>query len=348
MVASVLVSGDGPAACATALALRRLGIDVTISARDSAAASSPPVVLGESTVALITDLCGDSSVFDHAHQLRRRIVCWGTDPPQAVAHAALSIRGATLRRTLIETVAAKLDRADSDSYSWRVFSSLADLPRESTRLKFGERVTLACEVALAAGADSGACWIENTPDGWVFLAPLSDRCALLQASVPVAPQSGPEALVALAEGTRYISQLVDSVETEVILYSTAPTINSPCGGHGWLSVGAAAFHVDPLCGDGTGHSFRSGLLAAGVIRAVADGQQEDLVLTHFNERLRVMFAAHLIACREFYGKASFSKAWADEIEAIQTGANDMSSLPEASLPFHFENLHLIPITDAHD
>ena len=249
---------------------------------------------------------------------------------------------------LIETVAAKLDSADSNFYSWRVFSSPADLPRESTRLNFGERVTLACEVALVTRADSGACWIENTPDGWVFLAPLSDRCALLQATVAVPPQSGPEALTALVEGTRYISQLVNSMETEVVLYSTAPTINRPCGGHGWLSVGAAAFHVDPLCGDGTGHSFRSGLLAAGVIRAVADGQQEDLVLTHFNERLRVTFAAHLSACREFYAKASFSTGWADEIEAIQTGADGMSSLSDASLPFHFENLHLIPITDAHD
>ncbi len=347
MVATVSVSGDGPAACATALALRRLGIDVTISARDRAAESSPAVVLGESTVALMSDFCGDASIFEQAHQLRRRVVCWGTGPPHAVAHAALSIRGTTLRHALFDAVAAKLDRAEGDSYSWRVFSSPADLPRESTRLNFGERVTLACEVALAAHADSSACWIESTPEGWVFLAPLSDRSALLQAIVPVPPWSGREALAALVEGTRYISQLVDSVETGVDLYPTAPSINSPCGGHGWLSVGAAAFHVDPLCGDGTGHSFRSGLLAAGVIRAVADGLPGDLVLNHFNERLRVAFAAHLNACKEFYAQANFGKAWAEEIEAIQSGANGMSSLPEASLPFHFHNLHLIPVTAAH-
>ena len=193
IVASVLVSGDGPAAYATALALRRLDIDVTILPRESLEASRPPVVLGESTVALIADLCGDSSVFASAHQLRKRIVCWGTDPPQAVSHAALSIRGTTLRRELFDTVAAKPDAANSDFHSWHVFSSAEDLPGKSTRLKIGERVTLACEVALAAGADSGTCWIESTQDGWAFLAPLSDRCALLQTTVPVPPRSAPSA-----------------------------------------------------------------------------------------------------------------------------------------------------------
>lgn len=348
MPANVFVSGDGPAACATVLALRRLGIDVTISPRDSTAASSPPVVLGESTVALMADLCGDSSIFEHAHQLRRRIVCWGADPPQAVAHAAISIRGTILRRALFDTVAAKLDGADSDFLSWHVYSSPADLPRESICLRIGKRVTLSCAVGLTSRADSGACWIESTPDGWVFLAPLSDQCAALQVTIPIPPRSAPEALAEMVARTRYISQLVASVASDVDVYATSPSINSPCGSRGWLSVGAAAMTLDPLCGDGTGHSFRSGLLAAGVIRAVADGQPREAILNHFNERLRVTFAAHLMACKRFYAPANFGKAWAEEIEAIQTGANCMSSLPEASLPFHFQNLHLIPVTDAHD
>ena len=105
----VIVSGDGPAACATALALGRLGMDVTISAREAKSASSPPVVLGESTVALIADFCGDSTVFASAHQLRRRIVCWGTERPEAIDHAAISMRGSILRRDLFSTVVAKLE-----------------------------------------------------------------------------------------------------------------------------------------------------------------------------------------------------------------------------------------------
>jgi hypothetical protein len=305
-------------------------------------------VLGESTVALIADFCGDSSVFASAHQLRKRIVRWGTDPPQAVFHAALSMGGTTLQRELFDTVAALPSATNSGFHSWHVFSSPEDLPGESTRLKIGERVTLACEVALAAGADSGTCLIESTQDGWAFLAPLSDRCALLQATVPVRPQSAPEALAALVSKTRYISRGVNSVETEVKLYTTAPSLNLPCGGRDWLSVGAAAFQVDPLCGDGTGHSFRSGLLAAGVIRAIADGQPYDMVLTHFNERIRATFAAHLMACKTYYAPTNFGKAWAKEIKAIQTGANYISSLPKASLRFQFQNLHLIPVTDAHD
>ena len=85
-----------------------------------------------------------------------------------------------------------------------------------------------------------------------------------------------------------------------------------------------------------------------MIRAVADGQPHEMVLTHFNERLRATFAAHLVACKAYYTPANFGKAWAKEIKAIQTGANYMSSLPKASLPFHFQNLHLIPATDTHD
>ena len=39
-------------------------------------------------------------------------------------------------------------------------------------------------------------------------------------------------------------------------------------GPGWLSCGTAALSFDPICGDGTGHAVREGILAAAVIFAV--------------------------------------------------------------------------------
>ena len=210
-------------------------------------------------------------------------------------------------------------------------------------MKIGERVTLCCEVALATGALSSDCWIESTADGWVFLAPLSDRCGLLQATVAVRPHSASEALAAMLNGTRYVSRLVNSVETDVSVFTTAPSINRPCGGCGWLAVGAAALVLDPLCGDGTGHAFQSGLLAAGGIRAVADGQPVELVLNHYNERLRLTFAAHLRACRQFYDPAIFGTSWIEEIETIRAGCDNELAPKEPKLPFQFHDLRLVSI-----
>jgi hypothetical protein len=53
--------------------------------------------------------------------------------------------------------------------------------------------------------------------------------------------------------------------------------------------------LDPLCGGGTGHSLRTGLLAAGVNRHSRRTGNRELFVHHFDDRLRMAFAAHLAA-----------------------------------------------------
>jgi hypothetical protein len=57
-----------------------------------------------------------------------------------------------------------------------------------------------------------------------------------------------------------IFPFVTSETAAVQVLPTAPTLRQPRGGRDWLEAGVAAMVLDPLCGDGTGHSLRTGLL----------------------------------------------------------------------------------------
>ena len=75
---------------------------------------------------------------------------------------------------------------------------------------------------------------------------------------------------------------------------------SPLGANSWLACGTAAMAFDPICGDGTAHAIREAILAAAVIRALANGGPADELLAHYEARLTAGFHRHLTLCRQFY------------------------------------------------
>jgi hypothetical protein len=234
------------------------------------------LVLDAGTVALLVDICGDSSLFEDAHQLRRRIVRWGSTVPSMVSQPAVSIQSSKLRQRLLNIVSQQLGRScfveelpaqpasiEAVGEVWTLSTTpSADRPGSVFR-RIGNRVTLSTEVALARHADPSTCLIDAQPPGWIYLAPLSDGHALLQATVPSSPSCPTDTLAKLVDRSRLISPLVTSEIAAVQVLPTAPAFRQPCGGGNWFAAGAAAMVLDPLCGEGTGHSLRTGLLAAG-------------------------------------------------------------------------------------
>ena len=98
-----------------------------------------------------------------------------------------------------------------------------------------------------------------------------------------------------------------------------PRIAAPLCGPGWLACGTAALAFDPLCGDGVGNAIREAILAAAVIRAIADGENVDSVLAHYRGKLLAGFTRHLKLCRQFYLAGNSGPWWDAELDLIVKG-----------------------------
>jgi hypothetical protein len=259
------------------------------------------------------------------------------------------MRGAQFRRRLFEFASRRLHTpalegksAPADCSDTVVATEAkADLPGSELR-RFGSRVTLSAEVNLSPRADPSACLIDSRPAGWVFLAPLSDRHAFVQATFPLPPPFGAEALTEILDSSRLIAPWVTSDVAGVHVMPSAPAFRFPSAGRGWLAAGAAAMTLDPLCGDGTGYSVRSGLLAAAVLAARDENLRHRLV-QHFRDRLQIAFAAHLRACVKYYDSNVFDESWLPEIQLMASGTSAFRVPRSADLKFRFTHLDLTPV-----
>ena len=351
----VIIAGGGPAPCAAVLALRRRGVAVRLSlgADDRI---SLPLVLNEAAVGLLVDLSGGSAWLDQAHQLRRRVVRWGKEPARTVLEPAVSLPGAMLRERLLDIALRQLDAhdllddgADAAKWmrgdeNWLLYGDAGGAPSETQVERFGRRVMLSAEVALVRRAEPDICWMEGNANGWVFLAPVADGRAIVQASLPEPPSGCPAgALVASIASTRHIFRLVEALAGKVHVHCTAPALRRPLGGSRWLAIGNAAMSLDPVCGDGTAQALRSGLLAAAIIATSQEGSDPRALIEHYDRRVARTFAAHLAACARLYDPAVFGAGWEREIAVLRQGADALAGASRAPLEFSLNEGWLVPI-----
>lgn len=341
----VSVIGGGPGAYTAALALLRSGVCVRLDTHDDGAEAGPPLVLGQTTVALLLNLSDGANIFSDSHQLRRRAVCWGAGEPRLIDQPAISLRGWKLRRALREVVLRRINRCreDAQASEWTIFASPDDVTLGGSRNEFGRRVTLLSEVEVCRSSiDSATYWVESHPKGWVFFGPITADRAVLQATVATSPDDPEAMLDDMLQRTRYIRQLAGNRVLPVSVIPSAPSLRVPCGNPGRLAVGKAAMSLDPLCGDGTGQAKRTGLLAAGVITSIGEGGPRDSMVQHFNHRLLRTFNEHLRACATFYRAEVFGETWRKEIRTIRGAARSAEQGTTDSLSYHFRDLRLVP------
>jgi len=352
---SVRIEGGGPAACAAIFGLCRSGfaIDLSVPTEDFTA---PPLVLNEGTVQLLGELCGRSQLFAAAHELRRRVVAWGEAAPTVIAEPALSISGAHFREGLLRIAIDGLGAsrgggrttppappAESTGQAWTLCASAAAAPAGSRVERFGARAMLFAEVGLSDAANADCCWIEAGAEGWVFLAPLGARRAVVQAALPADPRGDAAMVLAgILGSTRHIARLIADFETVVHSHPIAPAIRHPLVGDGWLAVGSTAMALDPICGDGTGQALRSGVLAAALVAAAEEGGDRRALVAHFERRLLRSFGAHLAACTRLYQATLFGSRWQREIAEGAAATATFSAAANAPLEFSLNNLKLAP------
>jgi 2-polyprenyl-6-methoxyphenol hydroxylase-like FAD-dependent oxidoreductase len=178
-------------------------------------------------------------------------------------------------------------------------------------MRFGSRRAAAVEVMLKDQADSSACWIESTQNGWLFLIPNATESTWL-----LAVGASIESLVAESQ---VIAPRIDLRGKRSGEFAACPRIATPLCGDGWVACGTAAIAFDPICGDGTAQAVREGILASAMIRAIVDGGDAPSLRAHYEARLTAGMLRHLGLCGEFYRTGGTGRWWQAELASLTEG-----------------------------
>jgi flavin-dependent dehydrogenase len=328
---SVFIRGRGVAASCCAHLLRRAGISVTTEPGDRA--KLPAILLGEATQALIRDVFDQPELFRALPRIERRVVTWGPDSEEVtLPHSAVVVS----EQQLCDLLHPAGEAANqTGAPSWNIVAS-RPLPSASSEHAFGTRKATALRVTLRNDSHPAACRIESTADGWLFLIPTSGGDAWLL-SVGATP-------LALLERSRLRAH-IQTARTSGAEFPAYPRIVWPLAEPGQICCGAAALAFDPLCGDGTGHAIREGILAAAVVQ-VADGGADLVgVLEHYSARLLAGFRRHLDVCQSFYMSGGDGPWWQAELASIRRGIAwcDSTRAPGTGFRYRLDGFELRPI-----
>lgn len=327
----VIVVGAGPAGCATAATLARLGAKSAI-VDNGRRTTWPGETLPGGSTAVITDVFGDAILEPH-QQAYGVQAAWETDDLQITDGLANPLgEGWLLDRRIFDTHAreaaiqqgahsvtghARVHR-DADS-AWRVEvaghllrapivvdatgRSASIARRAGARLERTERL-LACIATVDHPGDPvQATTVESVPDGWWYSTPTPSggRVLALITDEGTVPRGDSRAHWWLEsfEGTRHIRHLVS---TPSMIDATASHLHVSRAGTGWLdrpfgsdwvAVGDAAAHFDPLSSQG----LLTGILMgarAGI--AIADNTLEDWAVDY-----RMIVHDHRELAGHYYG-----------------------------------------------
>lgn len=206
---------------------------------------------------------------------------------------------------------------------------------------------LSQEVTLTKASEH-VCWIETIPESWIFLAPLGQSRALLQAMVPVVSDDTSLTMTNLLEKTRVIQAHVSNLLGSISVLEAFPQILDPLCGPEWIAVGDAALSVDPISGDGTGYGVRGAILAASVIKGITSGMSSSDCLRHYTLRLHKTFLSHIKQCFKYYSVGFSSPTWSAEVELMRKAWSSTKYYIENAEKFVYrlENVKLAPLTSS--
>ena len=199
------------------------------------------------------------------------------------------------------------------------------LSESSQSLIGGQRVIVTAEVQDTPKS-AYTCYMESLADGWLFYAPVNGSGAMLQACLPITPANPRRALLECLYQSTTISTFVNDLQ-KINCFFSAPYLEWPLCGLGWLMVGEPAIKIDPVSGEGTPFALRSAILAGAVIDAILSDRIPDIsALNHYQTRLTHSFISHLRGCIQFYREVfSTNLAWQTEINQMIDIAETLST-----------------------
>jgi hypothetical protein len=265
----------------------------------------PAILLSDSAQQLMCDIFGNANLFDDLPAVSTRVVSWGVDAqPVALPHSAVVVSEHELLRRLAVP-------ADTIEPAANVRWTVVGTSQSAGGHTFGSRTAAAMAAELRDDAEPNACWIESLDRGWLFLISTAPRAGWLLAVGDLMPNP-------LAT-SRLLANKIAHLDTSEGRFPAAPRIAAPLCGRGWLGCGSAAISFDPLCGDGTAHAIREGILASAVIQAESDGEDVEALLSHYRARLTAALQRHLTLCLSYYRTGGAGPWWVDQMNALPDG-----------------------------
>ncbi|NJR76852.1 MAG: hypothetical protein HC773_31570 [Scytonema sp. CRU_2_7] len=213
----VLIIGNGIAGLSCARLLANRGWEIEIWGKHQLFA--PTLILNQITCNLLQDIWQlDRSFWNSLHLLQERRVCWGNDggvlsmaEPSAVINGNLfsdrlwtHLLEKYHHQVHFQELPLSIDNLGDlqHEFAWIVDaggrqSAIAQQLGSGHRYSFGDRCVLSQEVQLTNSAQEDIYWIETVPEGWLFLAPLGNKRAILQAMVPLISEEASDLLAIL-------------------------------------------------------------------------------------------------------------------------------------------------------
>jgi|GEM_PF-3290509 len=339
----IQVRGGGVSAIAAAILLRARGADVQVSV--PACARGRIVAIPVETLTLTRDVLGigvDSLRLGRLVHLRR--VDWSNSTPSVVPQVALVCDTAdfvaALATPLRDAGCLEYDETGTntgDDADWVIEASgrpLGGAPIGNRVGQFARIATLPPDPQIMIAATSA---------GWFFAAPhpIGGTAVLLVSPTAALCAVTGEDVVDRLAGTGIRTSASEVMELSKPK-SIAPVLADPISSGKRLSVGDAAFALDPLRGDGIGFALRGALLAQAVLARIDAGLSSRAeCLGYYNARLRRAFVSHVRGCREHYSVARHAEIWRHEVAEMNMVVTGGGAAARKELAFRMRGRDLV-------
>ncbi len=297
-----MLEGDGMAvaACGRLLAGR-----CTVGRLAGAArARLPVVVMNATSQKLYRDVFGKEEI-GFGWPITRRVVRWGGQTRE-FPHIALVVS----EQELLAAAETEIDEVTAGRI--RVVGSRSQME------VVGERKVELWRGRLKGGVRGDACWMEATENGWIFAVATNEREAVVMGA-----GGGLKELLDESELVRGVLEAQEALGRLGSEPGMAPVMR----GSDWVGCGGAVLRFDPICGEGTGHALREGILVSAILRRQ---DRSEAMWAMYEDRLRAGFYRHLRQCLEFYRSGGRGPWWQKQAEELEAALSRFEYAPAAT------------------
>lgn len=308
----VRVTGDGVAGWVLTILLQRAGLRVELV--PTPRKLLPTLLLPASTVQLFRDVLAAPNFLEASPRVTQRLVRWGDGVTQTFEHDGLVVQEEHLLAELAKLASPSIALVQPD---FRI-QAQGDISSETIRS--------AWQIDVEVPADFAACAMEAVSEGWLFLLPGTKLLAVGDRPSQLLSQS------------HLIAPLLLSSGSAKGPFNVAPRLHSELSADKELRCGSAAATLDPISGGGTAYALREAILAAAVVRGIAEGGDALSLLAHYEDRVTASWDLHIKQARGFYANVSLGPWW-----EVQTRTFKLEQRIPKPIRYRLEYDRLIPV-----
>lgn len=329
----VLVLGAGPAGCATAIALARLGYTVCVLGEwrrfDAIEGTSARTLQGLAQAGLV-------QAANTTSQAVPRVVHWNGEIRssnqellldrramdaalrQDLAHARVPMLACSIRTWqthanghAVRIEADGVERILHASFVLEARGRLAPATAPGLqRGRKGPQTLSLLHTWQAAPTTTARVGIESMEQGWAWMACLADgrrywQCTLDPRHTPLPPRAQITSWSRALRQSPLALQILGTAPAAAQIALTArpctATLSAETGGPNWLRIGDAAMAVDPLSGNGIFQSLSSALQAPAVVHTLMQRPTDAALALEFHaQRIEHLYLRFARTGRDFY------------------------------------------------